>query len=1231
MAVKLCYSNDFDELVAALCEDMRSERSNSITQIFTPAEIVVPNDSVTGYLKFAIAKRLGIAANIRFLLMPEFLANRAGYVRKARAEEAAAKGLDAPAVDEPELRVLDKIHLHALLCSVLADDRILEDEDMGPVRSYLRAVEADPDAVDLRRYQLAEQLATLFIEYSLHRSDMIRKWPEGLFLESTRAAVAEAWQRKLWLAVFGPGGAAEELARETGLQWVTAPELFRQVLAKHMGLPRNIYFIGFSYMPWAHQLILDKLGKASTVRVYAVNPCMEFWEDVRSGWEQRLAGRELQRRSELGGSQLSFADIEDTPALKLWGRPGRDNILLLNEHTQCDFDSRFVDPVERHGKLTMLTALQRDILFRAPERSEPGDIAAAISPDDDSIRIFGCPSVQRELEVVGNEIWRLIHADPTLRFNEIAVLVSRADQELYQARIPAVFAELQSIPHHLVEIPLSAESRIVEAFRLLIALPFGRFTRPELLRLLTHPALLARYPDVDASDWIYWSERLGIVHGADHSDHANTYIEKDVFNWQQGIRRLALGAFMAGERSGVGGAVSFGEAMYLPEELPADRLSSAARFALIARSLISDARYCRSAVMPLSDWRLFFEVLLSSYIAAETSDDERNLARCREAIEALAEGAIDNRPVSYRVAAELLRAELDNLRGQSGEYLAHGVVVAPLLPMRPIPFRVIFLVGLGEGRFPLSERESPLDLRAARRRRGDITPRERDRYLFLETLLAARERLYLTYVSRDDQTGETLQPSSVVLELSHMLKRGYASGKAAEGIATHHPLRRYDPRYFPALFDLPGADAGSEPPMVSVAPAAHRQANALALRRHLESKLRELGMDMPSAEELSQALKSPRFAELRERLGLVNLEGREPPSEDTPAVAISLAMLRRFLECPLQAWASAVLRLRESDMQDLVSRQDEAFAIPVGSSVGILRDVFTDYLLAGGSNVADLMQRYHRRVEHAELTGNAPIGVFSQVEQERHSAILSRWHMQLAEMRPSGLGRVHVYYFGRAAEHLDIGELLPPILLTVNLPDAAGHVRPVQVELYGQTEAIGPEDLGSVVLNHRPKTARKHLLRGFIDHIALSATGLGATLSHATTVLSAGTETARYHLRPWSEEDARAYLGVLVADLLGSAHEYLLPCEAVFEQADKPGRNLSIGSIIEGYKLSGRGFSSLYGPISQINNLHAPMDAQLIIERRFGPLFIRLQEAGPDLEPDPKHTPEPGKVVLFPS
>jgi exodeoxyribonuclease V gamma subunit len=1211
--LRLTYSNSFEELCAALCEDLAAARRKSRVDVFTPARILVPNHHVTAYLKLAVAQRMGIAANLGFQFMSSFIA-------------------DCVPPGRGELRVLDIPQIQGLLLGVLGDPELLASDELAPVRAYLHGAGTEPDAVDLRRFQLAEKLATLFSDYRLSRPELVRAWPDKLSLADTREAATEVWQRKLWLAVFGRGerepGLLGRIERDTGVRWVFGPDLFDEVLVMDMDVPRHLHVIGFSYMPWAHHKVLALLARFVSVHVYALNPCMEFWDDLRAGWETRLHGRQLKRRGQ-DATQLSFEDLDDTPALRLWGRPGREHVRVLGELTQCDFTARFVDPAEAWaagragatGRLSMLAALQRDVLFRQPARQAPDP---EVDPADRSIQILGCPSIQRELEIIGNEIWALMARDASMRFNDIALLVSRGDQELYQAHIPAVWSELHRIPHHFADVPLHGESRMVEGLEMLLDLPFGRFTRPELLRILTHPAVLARYPDVDPNDWVHWSERLGIVHGGDHDDHEGTYIERDLYNWQQGIRRLALGAFMAGERSGETRPFRLGESAYLPEELPADLLPSAARFSLVARSLISDARYCRTARKPLAQWRIFFDLLVSSYLAPQSPEDERNLAACREAIATLASADLDGQPVPYRIACELLRMKLVDLRGESGELLAHGVTVAPLLPMRPIPYRVIFLAGLGEGHFPASERESPLDLRVARRRGGDVSPRERDRYLFLETLLSARDRIYLSYVSRDDQTGETLQPSPVVLELAHILRRGYAHEDGAGGIAVDHPLRRYDPRYFPALFasasasgaDLDGLDgeARAEAPLVSVAPAAHRQAHVLALRRDLERLLREHGHDMPTMDELRQALASPRLAAVRAHLGWAELTPSATQAEsEEDTISISLAMVRRFLESPLQAWAAAVLRLRESEMEDLVARADEAFATPVAPMVGLLRDVFDAHLGAGAQSFEELVARYRQRAQHHELSGHGPTGVFSEIDQERHLAILERWHAHVValggahESRQSGegteMGRFATYSFGRAREHADAGALLPPLALTVELGEP-GARRPARVELFGRTEPLGGPGIGSLIASHRPTEHPRYLLRGFLDHVALSAAGLAGDQPHVTTVITSGDHVAQYRLAPWTAAEASAYLAALVADMLGATHEYLLPCEAVFAFRDKPDRPLA--AVIDGLKSRGMGFSCLYGPVSQIDHLDAPRDAEAVIERRFGPLFRRL-------------------------
>ena len=193
------------------------------------------------------------------------------------------------------------------------------------------------------------------------------------------------------------------------------------------------------------------------------------------------------------------------------------------------------------------------------------------------------------------------------------------------------------------------------------------------------------------------------------------------------------------------------------------------------------------------------------------------------------------------MAAELIGRALRGLGGARGQYLAQGVTVTSFVPMRAIPFRVVFVVGLGQGNFPAGERRSELDLRAARRQLGDVTPREQDLYMFLETLLSARDRLVLSYVARDELTGAPLAP--VVGGPGAAARSWDRATWSPTELATlsgagssRPPLRRYD--------DLapPGGPA-----------AGAREQRAKALGRSLRQALPP-GSAMPDLPALRRAL-----------------------------------------------------------------------------------------------------------------------------------------------------------------------------------------------------------------------------------------------------------------------------------------------------------------------------------------------------------------------------------------
>ena len=159
-------------------------------------------------------------------------------------------------------------------------------------------------------------------------------------------------------------------------------------------------------------------------------------------------------------------------------------------------------------------------------------------------------------------------------------------------------------------------------------------------------------------------------------------------------------------------------------------------------------------------------------------------------------------------------------------FLLGGVTVCGMVPQRAIPFRVIAVLGLNDGEFPRTASDAGLDLMQRHRRLGDRDVRSDDRYLFLETVMAAREVLHLSYIGEGVRDGKPRNPAAPLAELLQFLDEQ----AGLRGVDAHaddargddqsvrrpwrikHPLQPFDIRYFngadPRLFSFDTGFAG---------------------------------------------------------------------------------------------------------------------------------------------------------------------------------------------------------------------------------------------------------------------------------------------------------------------------------------------------------------------------------------------------------------------------------------
>jgi len=1219
-SIRVEYSNRIERMVDSLAGAL--DRGRNLGRIFEPPRVVVPNRNVEKFLKFELADRFGVVGDIEFSTLEAWL-------RDALPDEVVP---------------LEDQRLTSAILGLLCSEAFLErHEEMAPVRSYLGRDDEPGDGRGraLRVYQLAERVAANFREYGYSRTRMLDRWTESdeLYTEPAVAAAAdggtspyrenERWQRCLWRALFGADGLLDR-AGDDDESYVLFSDYWRHLDPEDdEDLDGPIHLFALSHVAPVYGQIFERLARVVELRFYVLNPCRHFWEDVVYEREEEVVeapadgggsgAGDLQLPLEARGSAVpaatpieprSFApeNPSDTPlALTLWGRAGRDHIHMLNRLAGYSFAQNWTRPVDQPAgdSPTLLEAFQTDVLEFEQAAHSPRD-----PKPDDSVRFIEAPGVRRELEAIADEIWSLVLAHEDVDFNDIAVIVNPRRREEYQMHLEAVFEEVRGIPFNLVDVERGDGSRLLQAVELLIELPLGEFDRRELGSLLAHPNLAANYPEADPDEWSRWCEELAIFRGANAGDLEGTHVDRDLYNWDQGITRLVLGSFLeeTAGRQGYAEPFEIGGESYVPEA-PIEMAStaSAGRWIELVRQLIGEAKATRDREDSLGGWCRWMAHWIEGHLAPADANEKAEMAGYLDALRSAAEmdlsTAGDADRVPYRAAVEFARRQLASQTYERGHYLATGVVVSSFVPQRPIPFEVIFMTGLGSEDFPGSSPRTPIDLRTARWEQGDLWQRDRERYMFFETVLSARRRVTCSWVARNPVTGEDLEPSSVVREFQYILEQ-YVGEEGLDELVREHPLRRFDGAYFEDGDEADDKEAG-----VDLSPTFHPSAR----EERRAARLREVLFEATGASE-TRDLEVSAFIDgdhLRETFGVVDEPDRpdDPDDEARTARELPFSALRKFLESPLQAWARYRLGLRDDDEEALLEETDEPFELSTLETVIILRQAFRDAATAGPVEGA-VEGALRRRMDRAALEGRAPTGAYGRVAHNRLESVGAAWADQLSDEPKAERVR---YRFGapRGDEKVRACE-------AIRMEIERGERRQI-LDLTGDTTLAAP-DIETLYIPTRKKPYRigwRRTVRGWIQGLVLSAAEIFESERFEVVLLhkQAGREPVRVTFEENAPDRATAQLETLAEQLWFEVHAYRF---ALSEIENVLGEDFSIdpgelrGEIWDADGEHGH-TSDQYGPVADVHRYDIPSGdpekLAALVRRRIGPFVRGVREA----------------------
>ena len=735
--------------------------------------LLVPSSGMAEWLKAAMAEQLGVAAGFRIELPAQFTW-RAWRAVLGAAAVPAASPLDKGPLTWWLMRRLPELAAHA---------------EFAPLAGFL-AVDPSP----LRRLELARRLADLFDQYQVYRPDWLDDWAAGRNRLRRRAGETgaeplpggQAWQPALWRALV-----AELSGRAEAGEPVVAPRplLHRRFIAALQargaghpppGLPPRLLLFGTTHLPHTTLEALGELSRHIPVLLAVPDPSSHPWALEASD------------------------DPAGHPLLQAWGRQGRDFLRQL-----AVWDSG-------RERAEQLGLARTDLFDEAPARSALEQVQARMRdltpppppneplpwPNGDRSLVFHqAHGPLREVELLHDQ---LLDAFARREFEPRDVVVMVPDIERFAPAIAAVFGRFapgqsRHIPWGLADRRERGRHPLLRSLEALLQVRERRFTHSELHDWLATPAVATRWglADADVEQLGTWMAGAGVRWGLHEAQRAALGLQAAgaVGTWRFALDRLLLGYATGALPPGAeppGGEPGLDP---WPEVAGVD----AALLGTLADALARlDAWWAEAeSPRPPAAWLPELRALLTAMFSASDDREKSLLALLDEALQAwvaTCEAAGFAEPVGLDLVREAWLAGVDEAGG--GRFRAGGVTFCTLLPLRAIPFRCVCLLGMNDGEYPRPGSRSDFDLMAAPElaRPGDRSRRDDDRQLMLDALLAARDRLHISWSAHRARDNQAQPPSVLVQQLRDHVVALWGED-ALKAMTVAHPLQPFSRLY----------------------------------------------------------------------------------------------------------------------------------------------------------------------------------------------------------------------------------------------------------------------------------------------------------------------------------------------------------------------------------------------------------------------------------------------------
>ncbi len=758
MAYTIYHSNNLTEFI------------NRYSDLFHTSDLfgqkvitVVQNKNIASWLKLELTKKDGISMDLQ-VEYPENAVKQLVFGYKSGQELFEMDG------ESKNLLFMDSLKI--VVFKTL--EELLQDNTLYPnLYDYVQNSSK-------RLFQLSDSIAGLFYHYGMNCPGMVSSWDRNELYVNEKGQILRAeeqkWQMSLWNRLFNSETPYLHISKVLS-RVIESGESYDPKLSPY-GKCRIILF-GSSFLGESAIKFFNFISRDIDIHHFILTP-----SKIYAGEEYVKPLSLLNRFSGLINGFTSISREED-----------------FSKSRQEFFN-------EKNGE-TLLDKIQtglRDNSFIEERSATPENLDV----DDNSVKICKVTGGWREIEILKDKILNLLDNNRDLKLTDIGVVSPEISD--YASYIEGVFPEVElqedgtphfgknHIPYNIMGLKGGEDSPYIRGMLSLIELPGSDFNRKDLFNLISNPCFMEKFNlTQNTRDFFLETvDKLNIKWGVDKEHRDDLGYFGDHFNtWEEGFRRFLLGIALNKE-----------DHYRIPFNLSDTQATEVmGTLVHIIRSLYCDLWELNSLSLHIDEWVLLIETIMETYLKPVKNDlfDERERLSVKHQYRNILNLLDDlnnlsnykNRTIPFQVFKSLLKEFIVKAGNSRGRYLTQGVTFSSLKPLRAVPFKHIFVLGLNEDVFPGKEKVPSYDLRGIYDQKIDLSKRQNDKFAFLELLLSAGKSITLFYNAKNQVTGEELQPSVVINELLEAIDCNFGNRDNQKNILIeHHPLQNFDSKYF---------------------------------------------------------------------------------------------------------------------------------------------------------------------------------------------------------------------------------------------------------------------------------------------------------------------------------------------------------------------------------------------------------------------------------------------------